>query len=647
MKLVPVLIAAVPALLVAGCTRLQPQAPASTGEAPGAGAPSEPTVTVAWGAFGDAGWTGPDCWPHPVKAWRGTPDGAAFAGGSDTSGTLALAGWALTADPAPIRLTLDVTGLAGATNGLCGVLLGLDHPFADPLSRLDAGRPAVLASINSQGAVQLQTITNAAQIAEAAAARPGAALALPPRISFRIYGRPLAANALLVLSCVDADSGEEFGRSSLWQLAPAATAGQVAVVARGTGAAFRATRLELQTARLTAIEAGDAGPILGAWFRYDGADLHMTAQLMPMPAGAATSARLQILKAFDWHTVAIGTRAPDDERLRFSAQGWPASYDIPYRIAYDIADTNGTTHTFYWGGTVPRVLMTRHELLVAVLPDAIPADVPARVHPRPSLWPFLDPRLPHLIAHAPDLVCFQSATGVPRLPQRQAPTQADYDWLLTYRDLLRDTPALGVDVPRTRHGRLYVGMLPTASAPEMTAADADWQRWRGVDVQVLLAPAAFPDIALRTAPDGAGAHVRTALASADCGLGFVAVNLLTGLHTWSRRLYADGPGGEVEMADGWPIAPPPYGTGAGIRNLTAFQLTGILDPVIQIVNERDGRLVHAQRFRGAVYLPRVIGDGPYTVRIGDPETGAPREFTGLTPLAPGASDTINVTFGTP
>jgi hypothetical protein len=642
--LAPTLLAA---LLSSCALRQQPAVPAAS-DAPIFDDLTEPAFSTRWGEFGATGWMGPDWWPHPVAGWHSSTNGAACTLPAETVGLLALSTRAFDASAQPYEITLEVTGMRAGPNAVCGLLLGLDHPFGDPAARLDADHPAVLASISGSGAVKLQIVTNILQASATAAERPGAATAMPARIALRLYGRAMASRGMLVLSCIDAASGNELGRASLWQLAPRATQGHLAVLVRGAGPALRIAEFAVRSTRLTSREAGAAGPILGAWFRYDGNELHLTAQLMPMPADAATGARLQILKSLDWHTVAIGQRSATDERLRFHVSNWPSAYDMPYRIAYDLTDLAGTVHTFYWGGTVPRLSLATGTLLLAVLPstDAVTPPLPPR--PRASLWPFLDARLPHLVAHAPDLVCFQSTNGAPLLRAQQAPTQADYDWLLTMRDILRDTPALGVDISRTRHGRLYVGMLASSTAPELTDPEADWQRWRGADFQVLLAPDTFTRIALLAPPPNPSSVVNPALATAGSGLGFVIANTLSGNVAYTRQRYADTFGSNArETVEGWPLALPALDTRHAIRNLPAIQFNGIMDPVLQTIDAATGQLEHAQRCHGNLVLPRVATAGPYLLRIGDPDTGRHRDLEALTPLAPHATETLTITFDPP
>ncbi|HEV2292815.1 MAG TPA: alkaline phosphatase D family protein [Tepidisphaeraceae bacterium] len=58
---------------------------------------------------------------------------------------------------------------------------------------------------------------------------------------------------------------------------------------------------------------------------------------------------------------------------------------------------------------------------------------------------------------------------------------------------------------------------------------------------------------------------------------------------------------------------------------------GVTNPVVQVIDERDGRLVYALRVRGESFEPFVFADGEYTVRIGQPASRRWVEAKGLRP----------------
>jgi len=44
------------------------------------------------------------------------------------------------------------------------------------------------------------------------------------------------------------------------------------------------------------------------------------------------------------------------------------------------------------------------------------------------------------------------------------------------------------------------------------------------------------------------------------------------------------------------------------------------NPVVQVVDERNGEIVYTVRSRGASFRPKVFAAGAYTVRVGEPGT---------------------------
>ncbi len=76
--------------------------------------------------------------------------------------------------------------------------------------------------------------------------------------------------------------------------------------------------------------------------------------------------------------------------------------------------------------------------------------------------------------------------------------------------------------------------------------------------------------------------------------------------------------------------------------LPRIEVSGMRDPVIQIVDEGSGEVVYTLRIVGGEFTPKVFADGSYTAHVGEPGTERMRTLTGLRPAAEGA--TVNVAF---
>jgi hypothetical protein len=85
-----------------------------------------------------------------------------------------------------------------------------------------------------------------------------------------------------------------------------------------------------------------------------------------------------------------------------------------------------------------------------------------------------------------------------------------------------------------------------------------------------------------------------------------------------------------------------YGREA-VGHLPRLEVEGLVDPVVQVVNERSGEVVYTIRIRGTSFVPKVFDTGPHTVIVGEPGTGNMQSFTGLEPT-PEREDTLSVRF---
>jgi hypothetical protein len=116
------------------------------------------------------------------------------------------------------------------------------------------------------------------------------------------------------------------------------------------------------------------------------------------------------------------------------------------------------------------------------------------------------------------------------------------------------------------------------------------------------------------------------------GYGIVRFNRNTRdiiIECWPR--WVDPARPDSEQYPGWPIQ---------INQLDMFnqatkawlptiKMKAISNPVIQIVNEANGKVVYSLRIKGNTYQPKVFKSGSYTIRISHPDTGKITEITGL------------------
>jgi len=114
------------------------------------------------------------------------------------------------------------------------------------------------------------------------------------------------------------------------------------------------------------------------------------------------------------------------------------------------------------------------------------------------------------------------------------------------------------------------------------------------------------------------------------------------LEAWPR--WADPESGGSPYP-GWPVIfrqEDGYGEEAA-GYLPTLLVTGIQEPVIQVVSELGGEVAYTVRAPTGRFTPRVFEPGSYTVRVGEPGAGLMQTFLGLQP-ASDSTRTLQVRF---
>jgi hypothetical protein len=104
------------------------------------------------------------------------------------------------------------------------------------------------------------------------------------------------------------------------------------------------------------------------------------------------------------------------------------------------------------------------------------------------------------------------------------------------------------------------------------------------------------------------------------------------MECWPRKA---NPAGASAQYPGWPITvavEDNYGRRA-TAHLPAIEVSGMTDPVVQIVDEADGEVVYTLRIKGHGIRPKVFHGGSYTIRVGEPGTVRMKEIRNITPSA--------------
>jgi hypothetical protein len=109
---------------------------------------------------------------------------------------------------------------------------------------------------------------------------------------------------------------------------------------------------------------------------------------------------------------------------------------------------------------------------------------------------------------------------------------------------------------------------------------------------------------------------------------------------WADPLAGDGP------YPGWPVSfaqTDNYGHDA-VAYLPRLEVSGLADPVVQVVSEATGEVVYTLRISGASFTPTVFAGGSYTIRVGEPDSDDMRAFTGIRSTST-PQETLAIDFG--
>ena len=133
----------------------------------------------------------------------------------------------------------------------------------------------------------------------------------------------------------------------------------------------------------------------------------------------------------------------------------------------------------------------------------------------------------------------------------------------------------------------------------------------------------------------------------DSGYGIVRFNKRTGeitVECWPILVDASQP--DAKQFTGWPKTIPLEDNFAkkAVAWLPTLKVTGMEQPVVQVVEESTGETVYTLRVYRPEYHPRVFTKtGTYTLRVGEPGQDF-REFHSLHPATAAAAKTIEIAF---
>lgn len=116
------------------------------------------------------------------------------------------------------------------------------------------------------------------------------------------------------------------------------------------------------------------------------------------------------------------------------------------------------------------------------------------------------------------------------------------------------------------------------------------------------------------------------------------------IECWPR--YADPTDPFARQYQGWPKTIHQldnYGRKAAAW-LPVIEVSGMIDPVVQIIDESENDIVYTLRIKGIRFRPKVFREGLYTVTVGELGTDRIRKFTNIQSIGEDDDRVLNVDF---
>jgi len=137
------------------------------------------------------------------------------------------------------------------------------------------------------------------------------------------------------------------------------------------------------------------------------------------------------------------------------------------------------------------------------------------------------------------------------------------------------------------------------------------------------------------------------LTTRAAGFGVVKFNKKTRQITvecWPRNVDIADPG--AQQYPGWPatIGQKDNYARKAMAYLPTIEVSGMTDPVVQVIDESDNEIVYTLRITGSSYRPKVFKQGKYTVKVGEPGTDRIKTLMNILSLPPETTETIKVSF---
>lgn len=137
------------------------------------------------------------------------------------------------------------------------------------------------------------------------------------------------------------------------------------------------------------------------------------------------------------------------------------------------------------------------------------------------------------------------------------------------------------------------------------------------------------------------------LTTRAAGFGIVKFNRKTRkitLECWPRNVDITAP--DAEPYPGWPRTIDQLDNYARqpVGHLPTLTISGMVNPVVQVIDEETGEIVYTLRINGMEFRPKVFKRATYTLKVGEPGTDRVRILTNVEVLRTDETGTIEVSL---
>jgi hypothetical protein len=431
-----------------------------------------------WTTSPDRTWVGPGFWANRLQDWR-VKDGRLECIGGGPMRTVHVLTRRLSSGDGDARgevelsTTLGTTrpaGLeseAGSAGFLIGAGAGLDYRAAALVHHSYGESAGLYAGIDGRGRLFVSDFEKE----DGLIAESDASLSSVDSIGLRLSVKPSADGYMLSLAATHAASDSETIALNVGPIARDRLVGNIALVSNTasddtTGFWFR--RLRVYGNKLDAHDERTGGPIIGGQHTLSRGKLKLTAQLMPIGSSDSLNVDFQVREGASWETVASSRIVVPGYTATFELDGWDVSRDSPYRLAYVLRATDGTTRTYYQEGVIRRNPIDKDEIVVATFTGNHNVAHPGVDRGTfPWSWGVWFPHndiIRHVSAHEPDFLFFSGD----QVYEGASPTRADrahpyedylYKWYLwhwAFGGLTAEIPTVSIpDDHDVYHGNIW------------------------------------------------------------------------------------------------------------------------------------------------------------------------------------------------